>query len=326
MSAMPPRVALRPINTSLIDADLDTHTLRSVDPDVIARRVFAKIGTSPEIAANFVEGLATWTGQPGTAEELEEAKKALVARLSESLTAAYEDDVPVRVHPAPPVATVSSAPAPLSENPTVEDARRWILTWNAEPERPSDLIRTALSTDPVTMTTVAASPYERALLACEIDLNDETRAKLASTPIDPPTNDEKPAVPNGPASGSMSFDAGQAMGVRATVVRNEGFPPPFVYVVSALSEVLNPFIERDDVIAIANLDELETLSPTSIAVSYEHSDPPERVPVLLANGPFDADTLGRAVDDWKETQQPPKGQFVFDVTADHLRLRRVVIR
>ncbi len=321
---MPPRVALRPINTSLIDPDLGTHTFRSVDSDLIARRVFEKIGTSAEIAANFVEGLAAWTGEPGTAGEFARAKQELTAKLSQSLSAAYEDDVPVRAYPSPPVVTVKSDPAPLPENPTVEDARRWILTWNTEPERPSDIIRTALSTEPVVVATVDASPFERALLACEVDLNDATLGQLASTPIDPPKTN-KSSVPNGPASGSMSFDAGQAMGVRATVIRNEGFPPPFVYVVSALSEVLNPFIERDDVIAIANLAELETLSPTGIAVSYEHSDPPERVPVLLVNGPFDADTLGRAVEDWKETQQPPEGQFVFDVTADHLRLRRVVI-
>src|SRR5688572_7806090 len=129
-----PLVGFRPLNTSLVNADIGTLTFRSVDPDAVARRVFSRIDdptAQAAIATNFVNALAIWIGEPGTDEDLEREKQTLIARLTTSLSAAYELEEPLRAYPALPVVIVDSAPAPLGENPTIEDARKWVLTWNA---------------------------------------------------------------------------------------------------------------------------------------------------------------------------------------------------
>ncbi len=289
-------VRFRPINTSLIDAEVGGHVFRSVDADAIARRVFARIdavadeATIERIARNFVDGLAV--------EGCE---------LPDRLSALYQDD-DLRVYPAPPIVTVEGTPA--------ASPFKWMLTWSTS--SPDGVIGTELSTERYENPTAEATPYELALLACDIELNDETLAQLATTPVNPAPI-TTPSLPDGPASGSATFNVNEPMGVRATVVR--GF-----YSVSVQSPVLDPFVDRDEEIVVASLDELASLKPDSIAVSYEHGDPRQRVPVLLANGPFDAAALTAAVNDWRTTQKPPDGEMIFDVTAARLRLRRVVIR
>lgn len=317
-----PRVGFRPLNTSLINADIGTAAFRSIDPDVVARRVFARIddpAAKASIATNYVEALAIWIGEPGTPEEFTQAKDALIARLTQSLSAAYENEEPLRAYPPLPMVIVDSAPAPLGEKPSIDDARKWVLSWNAATSNPSDEIRTALSGEPsFENPTAEATAYERALLACDADLNEQTIAALAATPVNPPPI-ERPALPDGPATGSAKINAGDPMGVRATIIRN-------VYTASIQSPVLDPFLDRDEEIAVATLEELQVLQPTNIAVSYEHSEPRQRVPVLLVNGPFDTTGITSAIDEWRKTQMPPDGEFIFDVTAARLRLRRVVVR
>ena len=63
------------------------------------------------------------------------------------------------------------------------DPRKWVLSWTAS--APDGIAGTELSTEPFETHAVEATPYELALLACDIELNDETLVRLATTPVAP---------------------------------------------------------------------------------------------------------------------------------------------
>lgn len=328
-------VALRPLNTSLVRASIEvdgrTLSFESIDIDVIASQVFAAIDAmetdlKPQIAANFVDALAAWTGEPGTPEEFERAKRELTASLSRSLAAAYEHEKPRRGHPFPTSLTVAAAPAPLPDDPAVEDARKWVLTWEAVPMEPSDHVVTWLSTDAAGDGVLEASAFERALLALDVAPGEETLRAIATTPIEAPVRSR--VIPTGPARGSATFDNDQRMGVRAVTIRNAGFPDGFVYVAQLQSEIFQPSIERVERITIDSLDEITTLAPSRVEVWYEHGQPlPRRMPVVLVLEQFDPAMVEAAIAAWRaQTEAPPDGEFCFDVTAARLRLRNVVLR
>ena len=328
-------VALRPLNTSLIRATIDTGgrtwSFEGVDADLVAHRVFAVIdSTAPElrpvIAAKVVEALAAWTGEAGSADELETAKRDLVSRLSVSLAAAYESETPSRRVPPPPLLAVTASAAPLPPSPTLADAREWMLTWDAQPMEPStDIARTELiEASPPSPPPLEATPFERALLAFDAAPDAATLQAIAVTPVDAPVA-ALPPIPSGPQSGSVVLDVSERMGVRAVVVRNHGYADPFVYVM-AQSEVVEPMIDRSEEIGIASLDEITALSPSRVEVWFESRDPVTRVPVVLVIDQFDVSLVEGAIGQWRQMTAPPDGEFIFDVTAARLRLRRVVLR
>lgn len=321
-------IALRPFSTSLIKATIDaggrTLEFHAVDPDTIARFAFHEIDTMntelrPVIAARLVEALATWVGEPGTEEELQQAKEALTKQLSESLASAYERAVPRREAPAPPVINATATPLP---NPsTVAEARKWVLTWETLSLDPYDSVRADLIAEPVERAgDVEATAFERALLAFHIAPDEETLSVLATTPIEI-RSPLAASIPTGPASGTAVFDAGEAMGVRAVVVRNDGFPDAFVYTAEGSSEIFQPTIERKEELGVTSLDEIAALAPSRVEVRCGN------VPVLIAGDPFDAGAVRERIDEWRrERETPPDAEIIFDITAACLRLRRVVWR
>ncbi len=284
---------IRPLNTRPIRATVDGRVYDGVDADALARHVFEQIDAmdtelKPVIAKNFVEALFS-----GGDDE----KAALIAAGSESLASLYE---PMRGLPAPPVVIVSAAPAPLP------DYRKWVLTWHVQSD---DVVGTAFSTEPLEDYTVEATPYERALLAFDL-------AAIAATPVDAKIH---PAmdVPTGPKSGSAVFDVTESMGIRAVAIRNQ-------VTAAYQSEILAPSIDRVEEVALS-LQEIAALTPTRVEVWYEHEL--TRLPVLLVIEHFDIPLVEGAIAQWRaQTEAPPDGELVFDVTAARLRLRRVVIR
>jgi hypothetical protein len=317
-------VALRPLNTSPIRATVGGQVYEAIDADETARRAFEQIDAmtselKPAIAANFVEGLAAWTGEPGTDDEFDQAKSALVAAGSQSLAALYERAMPMRALPAPPVVEVAASAAPLPDFPTIDDARKWILSWRVQPFAELDLVVTEVSTRPAENATVEATPYELALLALDLEALATTPVAAAVAPL--------PAVPNGPASGSAILNAGERAGVRAYVIRNDGYPAGFVYVAEGQSEILSPKVDRLEEIFVTSLDEITPLAPSRVEVWYESGQPlTTRMPVLLVIDSFDAAMVADAIEQWRaQTEPPPDGELIFDVTAAGLRLRRVVV-
>lgn len=328
-------VALRPLNTSLVRASIEvdgrTLSFESVDIDVIASQVFAAIDAmetdlKPAIAAKLVDALAAWTGQPGTPEQFEEAKRELTASLSRSLASAYERETPRRAHPFPTSLTVEAASAPLASRATIDDARKWILMWEASPIEPSDHVVTWLSTDgAATDGVIDASAFERALLAFHVAPGEETLRAIAATPIEVPAPSR--LIPTGPATGYATFDNTQRMGVRAVTIRNAGFPDGFVYTAELQSEIFAPAIERAERITIDSLDEVAALAPARVEVWYEYGNPLSlRLPVVLVLEQFDSAMVEAAIAAWHaQTDVPPDGQFCLDVTAERLRLRNVAL-
>lgn len=284
---------MRLLNTRPIRATVDGRVYESVDADALARHVFEQIDAmetelKPVIAKNFVEALFTGS---------EDEKAALIAAGSQSLASLYE---PTRGLPPPPVVIVSAAPAPLP------DYRRWVLTWDVQSD---DVAGTAFSTEPLPDYTVEATPYERALLAFDV-------AAIAATPVDPQTHPPF-EVPSGPKSGAATFDFTESMGIRAVAMRNQA-------TTAYQSEVLAPAIDRVEEVALS-LQEIAALSPSRVELWYEREL--SRLPVLLVIENFDVPLVEGAIAQWRaQTEAPPDGELVFDVTAARLRLRRVVLR
>ena len=284
---------MRLLNTRPIRATIDGRVYESVDADALARHVFEQIDAmetelKPAIAKNFVDALFT-----GGDEE----RAALIAAGSQSLASLYE---PLRGLPPPPVAIVSAAPAPMP------DYRRWVLTWDVPSD---DVAGTAFSTEPLPDYTVEATPYERALLASDV-------AAIAATPVDPQSH-LPIEVPTGPKSGSATFDVTESMGIRAVAIRGEA-------TAAYQSEILAPAIDRVEEVALS-MEEIAALAPSRVEVWYEHEL--SRLPVLLVLENFDIPLVEGAIAQWRtQTEAPPDGELVFDVTAARLRLRRVVVR
>lgn len=284
---------MRLLNTRPIRATVGGRVYESIDADALARHVFEQIDAmetelKPVIAKNFVEALFT-----GSNEE----KAALIAAGSQSLASLYE---PPRGLPPPPVVIVSAAPAPMP------DYRQWVLTWNVQSD---DVAGTAFSIEPLPDYTVEATPYERALLALDF-------AAIAATPVDPQTHPPM-EVPNGPKSGEATFDVTESMGIRAVAIRDGA-------TTAYQSEVLAPAIDRIETIALS-LETIAALAPSRVEVWYEHEL--SRLPVLLVIDNFDVPLVEGAIAEWRvQTEAPPDGELIFDVTAARLRLRRVVLR
>ena len=325
-------VALQPLNTRLVRATVErdgqTFTYQSIDVDRIAATVFAAVDATDtdakaDIAAKLVEALAAWTGEPGTAEEFDAAKRDLTAELSRSLTSVDARELPLRRFPFPPVVHVAAAPAPLPESPTIADARKWVLTWEAlSPESDADTIYTELSSRPgPALESIEATAFERALLAF-----DGSVTAIASAPIEKVTV-PLPTLPAGPPSGSAILDFTESTGVRAVLVRNAGLPAGFVYAVETQSEVLARAIDRDEEIVAKSLEDITALNPSRVEVWFEGGQPAIRLPVVLILEQFDADLVTQAMAEWRrQTEAPPDGEFLFDVTAARLRLKRVLLR
>lgn len=311
-----PEVALRPLNTLPIRLGLDGKQYEAIDADVIARLAFMQIG-DPElratIAANFVNALAAWTGEPGSDEEFRGAKATLIARGTESLASLYDVDGPVRNLPSPPVfLSVSAEPAPAT---TIAEAHKWVLTW--ETAASEDLIVTEIVTEPYVQPVAEATAFERALLAADANA-------IALTPIESAIH--AVAIPNGPASGSAVIEGDRAA-VSAFTVRNQGLPDGFVYAIASQSELLAPFLERHEELT-ASLDDIAKLSPSRVEVWYEFGAPlTQRLPVVLVLEQFDGPLVLGAIDQWRaQTLAPPDGEMIFVVTAARMRLNRVVVR
>jgi len=293
------KAALRPLNTRPIHAVIDGMTYTAVDADLIARRAFEAIDAArPDlrhaVATNFVDALATPEADKG----------ALIARGSESLVSLCTQPG----LPAPPVfLALSAAPAPLPATATIADARKWVLAWETAPS--DNAITTMLTTDPLPDDSVEATPFERALLALNLDA-------IAATPVDA-VDYPMPEVPDGPASGSATLDVAERAAVRA--VASNG-----VAVTAVQSQIFEPVVDRNEEIA-ATLDEIAALEPSRVEVWYEASL--VRLPVLLVIDNFDVPLVEGAIAQWRaQTEAPPDGELLFDVTAARLRLRRVVIR
>ena len=315
MSAMS-TVALRPLNTLPIRATVGGKVYESVDADFIARYAFMQIGGAAlkaKIATSFVDALAAWTGGPGSDDELNEAKAKLIARGTESLASLYDIEGPVRQLPSPPVVAVSAAPAPVS---TIAEAHKWVLTW--ETAATDDLIVTEVVTEPGAQPVAEATPFELALLARDAEA-------LASTPVEAAIHTL--TIPAGPASGSAVVE-GERAAIRAYSVRNHGLPDGFVYAISSQSEMLEPFLDRNEEITATSLDEIAALDPSRVEVWYEHSAPlTQRVPVVLVLERFDVPLVLDAIDQWRAQKlAPPDGEMIFVVTAARVRLSRVVVR
>lgn len=306
----------KPLSTSLVS----TEQFKDADIDTIARRVFSMI-TDPELAAPIEKHLSEFYGQPVT------------------LATAYDSQAPLRVFPMPPVIDVSAAAAPLPENPSLADLRRWTLTWNVIADfAAEDSVGTMLVDDEARtdLPRVEASAFERAILA--FDGSPESVRRIGEHAIEPHPPVGYVAL-DGPAGGSASFDIVEQprMGVRATVVRNASFPADCRYAAAVTSAPVSASIDRTDqefdlerLLASpdaslpALLEPLKALVPERVAIYFQPDAQPMPMPVLLVIESWEANEIANVLTQWWASQQNAEGRYVLDVSARGLRLRLAV--